>query len=164
MVAVVFSSISALAIVIGGLLSAFTARRPTRVTAWASAYLVLVAGSMQLGLVAAWQQLGRPEATLVLLALLAFNLGNIAVMIGTVRKRQLQYYRLLVDGGGVCIALAMALLLTAIRTVPVSGLLIAFIGLVVIILVSMPIGLMLSARRHRALGHGDNEPADTMSA
>ena len=151
MVTVVFLPLCILAILIGGLISAFSARKPTRSTAWVSAYLVLVVGVIQLGLVTTWQRIGRPDAAAVSSALLIYNLGNIGVIIGTFYKLKLKYYRALVNIGGLFIAIAMALLLIAARNSRFSMALIEFIVLALIILISMPIGLMLSSRRHKTL-------------
>lgn len=151
MIATVFSVLSILAIVAGGVISAFSARRPGWATAWVSAYLVLVVGIVQFGVVAAWHRLGEPSDALVLWALIAYNLGNAGVIAGTLQKKRLPYYRVLVNGGGLCIALAMALLLTAVRNAQASWTLAAFVALTVVILVSMPVGLWLSNRRHKAV-------------
>jgi len=77
-----------------------------------------------------------------------FNIGNGGVMAGTLLKQSLRHYRLLVNAGGVCIGLAMAMLLVVVRKTPASWGLAGFIALLVVILVSMPIGLTLSSRRH----------------
>jgi 4-amino-4-deoxy-L-arabinose transferase-like glycosyltransferase len=74
-------------------------------------------------------------------------------MAGTLLKTRLVRYRLLVNGGGACIGLAMVLLLFAVRRSPASWTLAAFIALAAVILVSMPAGLVLSARRHRPEKH-----------
>lgn len=147
MITLVPSALSLAAIIAGGVISAFTARHPTRPTSWVSAYLVLVVGVIQLGLVVAWQQLGHLETALAACAFISYNLGNIGVIVGTLLKQRARYYCVLVDIGGALLALAMILLLLAIRGLSTSPPLIGFISLVVIILVSMPIGLMLSHRR-----------------
>jgi len=147
MIATIFLIFSVLAIMGGGLISVFTARKPTRQTAWVSAYLVLVVGIIQLGLVSAWHKLGQPETGMMLAALIVYNFGNASIIAGTLLKKQLSYYLALVNLGGALIALAMALLLTAVRNSSVSWTLAGFIVLVVIILISMPIGLVLSSRR-----------------
>lgn len=149
MITTVFSVLSILAIVLGGLISAFSARKPTRFTSWVSAYLVLVVGVIQLGLVTMWHQLGQPENAIALAAFLFYNLGNLGVITGTMSKKTLSYYPVLVNLGGILIALAMALLLLAIRSLSFSGALVVFVVLAVIILVSMPIGLVLSSKRHK---------------
>lgn len=156
MVTAIFLPLSVLAIVAGGLISAFSARHPSRPAAWASAYLVLVVGIIQLGLIAAWQRLGQPEVAVVLVGLLAYNLGNSGVIIGTLLKMRLTYYRVLVNSGGSLIALAMVLLLMAVRKSLFSWMLVAFIILALVILVSMPIGLILSGKRHKIIEEGNS--------
>jgi hypothetical protein len=147
MTTTVFLTLSALAIVTGGLLSAFSARRPTRQTSWASAYLVLVVGVIQFGIVVAWQHLGHPDAALAAVALTMYNLGNMLVIVGTILKARLPLYRMLVNGVGTVIGVAMALLLITVRNVAASWTLAGFIILTSVILVSMPVGLTLSAKR-----------------
>lgn len=144
-----FSALSVLAIVAGGVLSAFSARRPTRQTAWASAYLVLIVGIIQLGLVAIWRGLGHPGAVATACALLIYNLGSGGVIVGTLLKARLRHYRALVNLGGGLIAAAMVLLLLAVAKSRASLPLAEFIALVIVILVSMPVGLVLSGRRHK---------------
>jgi hypothetical protein len=143
--------LSVFSIVAGGLISAFSARKPSRQTAWVSAYLVLVVGIVQLGLVTLWHRFGNPNPGTTTLALLIFNVGNVTVLYGTLRKRQLKYYRILVNAGGGLIALGMALLLFAVRSQHASLSLVEFIVLTAIILLSIPAGLFISYRRHREL-------------
>lgn len=144
---IIFAALSAFVIVIGGLISAFTARRPTRIASWASAYLVLAVGIIQLGIVSAWHGLGQPEVTAAWSALLIYNLGNLSVIVGTLLKKRARRSPQLVNLGGLLIALAMLLLLTTVRNAKLSWTLIGFLALVVVILVSMPIGLILSNKR-----------------
>lgn len=139
----IFFTLSLLAITAGGVISAFTARKPSRLTSWVSAYLVLVVGIIQFGLVSLWNQLGQPGGTITLLAFIAYNLGNLAVVIGTILKRRAA----LVNLGGMLIALAMVLFLTIPWGTKLSWALIGWIALAVVILVSMPIGLVLSSLR-----------------
>ena len=143
----IFFTLSLLAITAGGVISAFTARKPSRLTSWVSAYLVLVVGIIQFGLVSLWNQLGQPGDTITLLAFIAYNLGNLAVVIGTILKRKAA----LVNLGGMLIALAMVLFLTIPWGTKLSWALIGWIALAVVILVSMPIGLVLSSLRRSTL-------------
>jgi hypothetical protein len=151
MVVIIFSALSVAAIVSGALISAFSAREPTWSTAWVSAYLVLVVGIIQLGLITAWHKLGQPETAAVLVAMLAYNLGNAGVITGTLYKTRSRSYRGLVKLGGLFIAMAIALLLFAVRDSHFSWILIEFVGLLVIILISAPIGLVLSSRNHKKI-------------
>lgn len=84
----------------------------------------------------------------MILALCAYNLGSALVVTGTVLKARLPFYRMLVNSGGTAIGLSMALLLIAVRKAPASWTLAGLVVLAAIILVSMPIGLTLSAKRH----------------
>lgn len=145
----IFSALGILAIVGGGLLAAFSARRPTHLKAWLSAYLVLVAGITQFGLAIGWQRLGQPAVVPAVLAFCFFNLGNLGVITGTVLAR-LRRSGYLVNTGGGLLAIAMILLAWSVSSRHASWTLVWFLALVIIILVSMPIGLILSARRHRA--------------
>jgi hypothetical protein len=147
---IIFATLSVLAIIAGGLISAFSARRPTQFTAWVSAYLVLVVGIMQLGIVSLWHALGRPQVAVAWLALLIYNLGNLCVIIGTLLKKRAGRYPRPVDLGGLFLALAMLLLLMSVRHAKLSWALGGFAALVIIILVSMPIGLVLSNKRSRS--------------
>lgn len=144
-----FEIISVLAIIAGGLVAAFSAKRPSRVASWASAYLVLVVGIIQLGLAVAWQALAGASSSLALAAFIIYNLGNASVLAGTIYKARLKRYSLVVNCGGALLALAMVLLLLAPNYAKFSWPLAAFVALAIIILVSMPIGLTISSRRHR---------------
>ncbi|MEO6899404.1 MAG: hypothetical protein ABI160_05505 [Mycobacteriaceae bacterium] len=77
------------AIVAGGLTAAVTAHSPTRYGVWAVAYLVLVAGLAQvvLGVAQAVLATDVPSARHVAAELLAWNLGNAAVIAGTLADR-----------------------------------------------------------------------------
>jgi hypothetical protein len=114
---------------------------------WLVAYLVLVEGLVQFGLSRGWQQLGLPTDGLALLAFLFYNIGNGAVMSGRILKSRLPRALSLINLGGALLAVSMLLLAYAVRHTAFSWNLAWFLGLVVIILVSMPVGLLLSARR-----------------
>jgi hypothetical protein len=143
----VFTALSVAAVVVGGLLMAFSARWPTRLASWASAYLVLVAGAVQLGLVAGWGALGGPHTALALAAFSLYNLGNICVLLGTILKPRSQHHPAVVNSGGGLLALAMALLVWAVGGTGISWTLAGLLVLVVVILIGMPTGLVMSARR-----------------
>lgn len=151
MITGIFVPFSVLAIVAGGMLSAFTARTPSRLTAWLSAYLVLVVGIVQLGLLASWRQLGSPEGVSAGAAFTLYNAGNLGVILGTVRKAKIRRLPLVVASGGLLIGIAMIMLLWAVRNARYSWALAGCVLLALIILISMPVGIVLSARRHNAL-------------
>lgn len=142
-----FETIGLLAIAAGGLLAAFSAGHPSRLASWTSAYLVLVVGLVQFGLAVGWQRLGGPAAGVTVAAFLLYNLGNAAVIGGRILKgRSLQALRL-VRLGGALLAISMLALIWSIRHATASWTLAWFLALTIVILVSMPIGLTLSARR-----------------
>lgn len=142
----VFGLLGLFAIASGGSLMAFTAKRPSRKTAWASAYLVLIVGLMQAGLGAGLYHLAPNAAnSLVLVAFGLFNLGNAGVLVGTIYKSRLA---ILVNAGAVFIAAAVLIMMQLIKNASPSWQLIVFYALIIIILVSMSIGLVLSRRRH----------------
>lgn len=143
----IFSAASVLAIAAGGLLAAFSARKPDKLKIWMSAYLVLIVGLVQLGLVTAWQATGATDFRLALAAFVMYNLGNGCVLLGTMYKTGFRNYSLVVNFGGLALAAAMVLLLVSVRDLQASWTLAGFIALVLVILVSMPIGLVMSARR-----------------
>lgn len=139
-----FQVIGLLAIAGGGILAAFSARQPDRLKVWMSAYLVLVVGLVQFGLAVGWQRLGSPDTPVAAIAFAVYNIGNVLVMLGTAQKRR---WAILVMAGGVLLAAAMALLVWTVRNTAASWTLVWFLALVLIILITMPIGLTLSARR-----------------
>lgn len=143
--------LSVLAIAAGGMLSAFTARRPRRLTAWLSAYLVLVVGVVQLGLAIGWHDLASPRAAVAGAAFALYNLGSAGVVFGTMAKTRIPQSLAVVKAGGFCIGFAMFALLYAVKDTRVSWVLAGFAALTLAVLVSMPIGLVLSGRRHREL-------------
>ena len=113
---------------------------------WASAYLVLVVGVAQVALgiglgLLAGASLGRRELAWVFAL---FNLGNAAVLAGTLLDGVLGGSVWIVDAGGALLAAAMALLLYLVRGAARGWLLGAFVAVVAVILVSMPVGLVLA--------------------
>lgn len=143
----VFSVLGLVAITAGGMISAFTARRPARLTMWLVAYVVLIEGLVQFGLAEGWQWLGSNHTAIAAAAFVVYNIGNGCVLLGTARKPRLS---VLVNIGGILLAIAMLLLAWTIRNSVASWTLAWFAGLVLIIFISMPIGLILSARRKAA--------------
>lgn len=136
----------AMAVVAGGILAAATASIPSQPTVWATAYLVLVVGAVQvalaigLGLLAERPVTGAMQAWIFSL----FNLGNAAVLTGTLVGGDAGGAVWIVDLGGVLLVAAMALLLYCVRGARRSWLLALYLAVVVVILVSMPIGLLLA--------------------
>ncbi|MEO7069929.1 MAG: hypothetical protein ABI131_05480 [Nostocoides sp.] len=137
--------IGAAAIVAGGLVAAVTASAPTEHATWAAAYLVLVVGVGQVGLAIGQALLAstRPPPWTLLGELVAWNVGNAAVLAGTLTGETA-----VVDVGGGLLVVALAALIAATRGAGRGqrGARYAFRGLVLILLVSIPIGLWLAGR------------------
>ncbi len=130
-------------VAIGGLLSAVNSVNPTEHGSWAAAYLVLVMGLGQIALALGQALLaGTPPSQPVLLTeLLTWNAGGALVLIGT-----LVGPALLVDVGGILLVITLALVIASVRT-PGAGPRwhrTLFLALVIVLLVSIPIGLVLS--------------------
>jgi hypothetical protein len=141
-----FETIGLLATAGGGLLAAFSARRPSRLVLWLVAYLVLVEGLVQFGLACGWQRL-HLLAVVSVAAFVLYNLGNGAIIAGRVLKGRTRYDSSLVNLGGALLAVSMLLLVWAVHRVAASWTLAWFLALVLTILISMPVGLTLSAHR-----------------
>ena len=138
----VFISLGMTFVVAGGLISAVTASVPSQRTAWLVAYLVLIGGAAQIGLGYGQAKLAdeNPSRRRVLGELLAFNLGNAAVIAGTFL---VQPY--LVDAGGAAIVVSLVLFWRGARGRPGQGWLrYTYAILVAALIVSIPIGLALA--------------------
>lgn len=140
-------------IVAGGLLAAATAYVTTQKTAWATAYIVLVGGIAQIGLGAAvaWLAPVAPRRA-AWWAFAGWNLGNAGVLAG-----QLAAILPLTYLGTAVLVVSLILVLVSVRTGRVTvvdgravrhvahpGVLWAFRGLVVLLAVTMPIGVILA--------------------
>jgi hypothetical protein len=132
----------------GGLLSAATALAPSEQAAWAVAYLVLVGGLAQAGLGAGQALLASeaPPCGVVIAEVLAWNLGNAAVLAG-----ELLHRGPVVDVGGALLAAALVLLIRSTRRAAVRRRWkpLAFRGLVLLLAVSIPVGLVVGELRPR---------------
>ena len=144
-----FIVLGVLAIIVGGLLSAYSAKKPSRLASWASAYLVLIVGLAQVGIGVLVQSMTKdPSLFLVMLAFVAYNLGNAGVLVGTIYKDRRKHYRKFVDLGGGLLVVSMVALIFVTNQAPMSWQLVFFYSIIVIILMSMPVGLTLSRRRN----------------
>ncbi len=129
----------------GGLASAAIAPQPTPHGAWAVAYLVLVGGIAQLGLGIGQALLAPalPSRRLVAAQVAAWNLGNAAVLGGTLFEMTP-----VVDAGGAVLVVGLALLVLGVRGSSPDGrarwIRHGFRALVVLLLVSIPVGLVLA--------------------
>lgn len=144
-----FAVISAVSVVLGGAVSAASAPNANYTASWAVAYLVLVAGVAQLAL-GATQALLTPEPPsprIITAEVLAYNLANVAVLVGTLVSQTV-----IVDLGGVLMIVALVLFLWAVRGARASNtwLLYGFRIVVAILVVTTPIGLIISAVRGSA--------------
>lgn len=142
-----FTLLGILAILAGGILSAFSAKKPSRQTAWASAYLVLVVGLAQAVIGIILYAINTDSAFWVVLAFVAYNLGNASVLVGTIGRYRNKSYRKLVDIGGVLLVISMIALLVAVHRAAMSWQLVVLYVIMLTIIVTMPIGLILSHRR-----------------
>jgi hypothetical protein len=143
-----FTLCGVLAILAGGLLAAFSAKKPTRQASWASAYLVLIVGLAQaiIGVIL-YAVNAHVAAYMIVFAFVTFNLGNAGVVIGTDGRYRNKSYRKLVDIGGALMVVSMLTLLVTVWGATFSWQLMTLYVVIAIILVTMPIGIVLSHRR-----------------
>lgn len=137
-----FVSVGIAAVVAGGLIAAAIAHAPTEKLVWLVAYLVLVVGVAQiaLGMGQYWLAGRAPGRIGLWVEFSSFNLGNAAVMAGT-----LIGVAPLVDVGGVLVVVALVLFLLGGRGASRGGnLRYLYWILIVVLLVSVPIGLLLA--------------------
>lgn len=130
----------------GGLASAATAPTPTRHAAWAVAYLVLVVGVAQVCLGAGQAVLGErtPRWPVTGAEVVVFNLGNAGVLVGTLRETPW-----LVDAGGVLLIVALVGFMVGARgQTNFTWLRYLYWFVIVVLLVSIPIGLVLARVLH----------------
>jgi hypothetical protein len=142
-----FIALGTISIVAGGLVAAVTAISPTRHTTWAAAYLVLVVGVAQLG-IGTGQALLAPKiasSRLVTAELLTCDFGNAGVLAGTLMNRTA-----MVDLGGALLAASLVMFLLGARghTGRNRWPLYLYRLLITIVLVSIPIGLIISRNAH----------------
>lgn len=132
-------------IVAGGLVAAATARNPSEQSTWASAYLVLVCGvaTLGLGLGRGFLSPGRPSEPALAREFGTWIVGNVLVIVGTLAK-----LTWLLDLGGLLLVVALALVVVGVRRGPGPRWVRAgFTFLVVLLLVSIPVGLVLARLR-----------------
>lgn len=145
-----FAVAGVLSVITGGLLAAVTARAPSEHATWSVAYLVLVCGVAQIGL-----GLGRTRVTaapsnrVAAIEFTGWNLGNAAVLLGTVTDATA-----LVDVGGVLLVVALTLFARDSLRGPTSppGRVDRWLRyghrlLVLLLLASVPVGLILARVR-----------------
>lgn len=140
----VFFVVGSCCVVLGGLVAAVTGPLELDKGSWLAAYLVLVCGVAQCAIGTAQARLaGRPiPPARGWSQLTCWNLGNAAVIAGT-----LIGVPVIVDAGGALLAITLGIALHAARHA-VSGLAgWAYRWVLVVLLVSVPIGVVLAHLR-----------------
>jgi hypothetical protein len=141
--AIPFAILGSVSIIAGGLLSAAAAPTANYTASWAVAYIVLVAGVAQLVLGIGQAQLAphQPSGRIVAVESVAFNLANVAVLVGTVIGAAW-----IVDVGAAFIVIALALFIWSVRGTGSANrwMLYGFRAVIVIVLVTTPIGLVIA--------------------
>ncbi len=130
-------------IIAGGLVAAVTSPLQLAHGSWAAAYQVLVAGVAQNAFGTAQRALSTkpPSSRIVTAELLTWNVGSAAVIGGTLIRNPY-----VVDGGGLLLVVALAIMIRTVRgkgSGPLWALWLYRV-LLVVILVSIPIGLTLA--------------------
>jgi len=146
-VALPFTVLGTGCVVVGGLVAAATSPVPSTHASWAAAYLVLVAGVAQvfLGLGEAVLAPHLPSRPQVVAQAGVWNAGNAAVLTGTLTGTVA-----LVDLGGALLVIGLVLLARTVRGGIRHGTgwerwsLYGFWLLVLVLLVSIPVGLLLA--------------------
>lgn len=136
-------SIGGASVVIGGLLSAATAPAPSYTASWAVAYIVLVAGVAQVVLGIGQGHLAptQPSGRVVAIEVIAFNLANVAVLVGTVMAAAW-----VVDSGAAFLIVALALFIWSVRGAGSRNrwMFYGFRAVIVVVVVTTPIGLVIA--------------------
>lgn len=132
-------------VIVGGLVSAAAAPTASYHSSWAVAYIVLVAGVAQalLGLGQAVLTGGTVSAGERRLELWCWNLGNAAVVAGTLLDVPIMLYL-----GCVGLIVTLVLVLRATAHVPSGRMLWIMRIVVAVLLVSMPTGIVIQAFTH----------------
>jgi hypothetical protein len=144
--AIPFVIIGSLSVIVGGVLSAASAGSPTYTSSWAVAYLVLVAGVAQLVLGIGQAELASKvlPSRLVAAEAVALNLSTAAVLLGTLLAAPGLTYL-----GAALLVIGLAMFVWAVRGAGthLPWLLWAFRIMVIVLLVSAPVGLVIAHAR-----------------
>ena len=135
-----------LAIVAGGLISAFMAKQPNTFAMWVSAYLVLVGGLVQVFFGIVLGRLLPSEKAWRIYGIFAlFNAGNALVIMSTAVKYAGLDWNIPVTtaGSGVLVA-ALVLLGLCLYSARQSRLTLAAYVVIIGLIVSIPVGLLLA--------------------
>lgn len=140
-----FAGVGLAAVIAGGLIAAAVAHAPTKPLVWLVAYLVLVVGVAQAALGVGQHQFADHPLTpaRVWTQFALYNLGNAGVIAGTLLDLPL-----LVNVGGVLLFVALIGFLLGSRGTGTPGTLRwLYRILIVLLLISVPIGLLLAQLR-----------------
>ncbi|MEO8691672.1 MAG: hypothetical protein ABI397_02695 [Candidatus Saccharimonas sp.] len=136
----------AVAIVVGGMVAAFSAANPSRIALWASAYLVLVIGVVQIligvGMAFVHEKLIARQVWTIFALL---NIGSLSILIGTVMKTQMTNSFSVVIAGSIVYVAAMVLGLLGLRGSHSSWWRFDYVALLIAGIVSAGIGAVLSS-------------------
>lgn len=138
------AAVGTVAIIAGGLAAAVTRPAGWSDGSWVAAYLVLVTGVGQIGLGVGQSLLAqRPSRARLAAQLVLLNAGSALVVLGTLVDQPP-----VVTAGGVVLVAGLVLFATAPRRDGrldrVRGVLGLYLGLLAVLIVSIPIGLALS--------------------
>lgn len=148
-----FAWIGLACVVAGGLVSAAIAPSPTEHGAWAAAYLVLICGVAQAALGVGQNTLAvrPPTQRLTYTELIGWNLGNAAVIAGTLSNTNVVVFI-----GGAILVVALGFFSYGVRrsagapdsAARPSWIVNGFRLLLLVLLISIPVGLVLAALRN----------------
>lgn len=144
--AAAFFIIGGCCIIAGGLVAAVTGPLALTSGSWVAAYLVLVCGVAQCAFGVAQRAFARHPLTprTFWVELACWNVGSAAVITGTLVRQPI-----VVDIGGALLVVALVLLMRAVSPSPTPrrALLWIYRALIIVLLVSIPIGLTLATIR-----------------
>jgi hypothetical protein len=142
-----FIVIGVASVVVGGLVAAVTRPLDLELGSWLAAFLVLVGGVAQIALGAGqgWLSGDRPPMRHIAGEVIAWNLGLAATITGS-----LVALPAVTSAGGVATAVALVLFLYGTRASASEPrwAVVAYRAILIIVLVSTPIGLVLAWVRH----------------
>jgi hypothetical protein len=142
-----FVLVGAASVVAGGLVAAVTRPLDLELGSWLAAFLVLVGGVAQVALGAgqAWLSDDRPARRQIVREAAAWNLGVAATIAGS-----LTALPVLTSVGGIAIAAGLVLFLhgTRVATTGPRWALLSYRAVLIVVLVSTPVGLVLAWIRH----------------
>lgn len=143
----VFVIVGSACVVAGGLVAAVTGPTDFEHGSWLAAYLVLVGGVAQivLGAGQAWLARQVPPARSTRSEAWSWNIGAVAVVSGTLLSEPT-----LTTVGGTVLMLALVLFVAGVRRMRPSSRRVGLLyrGVVGVVLVSIPIGVVLAWTRH----------------